>query len=144
MGESAIEYSEHFRFFITTKLPNPHYLPEVAVKVTLLNFMITPEGKYIICDMSFFYSFFRSLFFSLFFSFFLPFFFLLSFSSFAFLFFFKGLEDQLLARTVKEERPDLASEKERLIVESADNARQLKKVKMMIRRPLRVHIYYIY
>jgi len=23
---------------------NPHYLPEVAVKVTLLNFMITPAG----------------------------------------------------------------------------------------------------
>ena len=44
LGESAIEYSEHFRFYITTKLPNPHYLPEVAVKVTLLNFMITPEG----------------------------------------------------------------------------------------------------
>lgn len=33
-----------FRFYITTKLRNPHYLPEVAVKVTLLNFMITPVG----------------------------------------------------------------------------------------------------
>ena len=32
------------RFYITTKLRNPHYLPEVAVKVTLLNFMITPVG----------------------------------------------------------------------------------------------------
>jgi hypothetical protein len=32
------------RFYITTKLRNPHYLPEVAVKVTLLNFMITPAG----------------------------------------------------------------------------------------------------
>lgn len=32
------------RFYITTKLRNPHYLPEVAVKVTLLNFMITPIG----------------------------------------------------------------------------------------------------
>ena len=29
---------------MTTKLRNPHYLPEVSVKVTLLNFMITPEG----------------------------------------------------------------------------------------------------
>ena len=29
---------------MTTKMPNPHYLPETAVKVTLLNFMITPEG----------------------------------------------------------------------------------------------------
>ena len=34
----------HLRFYITTKLRNPHYLPEVAVKVTLLNFMITPAG----------------------------------------------------------------------------------------------------
>lgn len=33
-----------FRFYITTKLRNPHYLPEVAVKVTLMNFMITPTG----------------------------------------------------------------------------------------------------
>ena len=32
------------RFYITTKMRNPHYLPEVSVKVTLLNFMITPAG----------------------------------------------------------------------------------------------------
>ena len=44
LGDSTIEYSDHFKFYITTKLRNPHYLPEVAVKVTLLNFMITPEG----------------------------------------------------------------------------------------------------
>merc|ERR1711871_1243887 len=44
LGDSTIEYSDNFRFYITTKLRNPHYLPEVAVKVTLLNFMITPEG----------------------------------------------------------------------------------------------------
>jgi dynein heavy chain len=29
---------------MTTKLRNPHYLPEVAVKVALLNFSITVEG----------------------------------------------------------------------------------------------------
>jgi dynein heavy chain len=29
---------------MTTKLRNPHYLPETAVKVALLNFMITFEG----------------------------------------------------------------------------------------------------
>ena len=39
-----IEYSDDFRFYITTKLRNPHYLPELSTKVTLLNFMITPEG----------------------------------------------------------------------------------------------------
>ncbi|KAM9486848.1 dynein axonemal heavy chain 7-like, partial [Clarias gariepinus] len=44
LGDSTIEYSPDFRFYITTKLRNPHYLPEISVKVTLLNFMITPEG----------------------------------------------------------------------------------------------------
>lgn len=44
LGDSTIEYSDQFRFYITTKLRNPHYLPEVSVKVTLLNFMITPAG----------------------------------------------------------------------------------------------------
>jgi dynein heavy chain len=44
LGENIIEYNNDFRFYITTKLRNPHYLPEVATKVLLLNFMITPEG----------------------------------------------------------------------------------------------------
>jgi len=44
LGENSIEYSHDFKFYITTKLRNPHYLPEVSVKVTLLNFMITPIG----------------------------------------------------------------------------------------------------
>ena len=33
LGDSTIEYNEQFRFYITTALRNPHYLPEVAVKV---------------------------------------------------------------------------------------------------------------
>jgi dynein heavy chain len=44
LGDSTIEYNMKFRFYITSSLRNPHYLPEVCVKVTLLNFMITPDG----------------------------------------------------------------------------------------------------
>ncbi|XP_071052042.1 dynein axonemal heavy chain 3 isoform X2 [Onthophagus taurus] len=44
LGDSVLEYNFDFRFYITTRLRNPHYLPEVAVKVTLVNFMITPQG----------------------------------------------------------------------------------------------------
>lgn len=44
LGDSVVEYNDNFRFYMTTKLRNPHYLPEIAVKVTLLNFMITPDG----------------------------------------------------------------------------------------------------
>jgi len=44
IGDSIIEYNMNFKFYLTTKLRNPHYLPEVSTKVTLLNFMITFEG----------------------------------------------------------------------------------------------------
>ena len=44
LGDALVEYSKDFRFYITTKLRNPHYLPELSTKVSLLNFMITPEG----------------------------------------------------------------------------------------------------
>lgn len=44
IGDSIIEYDMKFRFYLTTKLRNPHYLPEVSTKVTILNFMITFEG----------------------------------------------------------------------------------------------------
>ena len=44
LGDSVVEFNPEFRFYITTKLRNPHYLPEIAVKVTLINFMITAVG----------------------------------------------------------------------------------------------------
>ncbi|GMH70086.1 hypothetical protein TrRE_jg13191 [Triparma retinervis] len=44
IGDNTIPYSDMFKFFITTKLPNPHYAPEVQVKVSLLNFSITQVG----------------------------------------------------------------------------------------------------
>ena len=82
LGDSVIEFSDQFRFYITTSLRNPHYLPETAVKVTLLNFMITPDG----------------------------------------------LSDQLLGVVVAEERPDLESQRQELVVTSADNKRRLKEI----------------
>jgi len=82
IGDSTIEYSKDFQFYMTTKLRNPHYPPETAVKVTLLNFMITPEG----------------------------------------------LEDQLLGIVVARERPELEEEKNALILQGAENKRQLKEI----------------
>ncbi|KAM6934818.1 dynein axonemal heavy chain 7 [Xenentodon cancila] len=82
LGDSTIEYSPDFRFYITTKLRNPHYLPETSVKVTLLNFMVTP----------------------------------------------KGIQDQLLGIVVARERPDLEEAKQALILQGAENKRQLKEI----------------
>jgi dynein heavy chain len=44
IGEKTLQYNEDFKFMMTTTLPNPHYSPETSVKVTILNFSITPIG----------------------------------------------------------------------------------------------------
>ena len=41
---TQIPWNPDFKFFMTTKDKNPHYIPEVQVKVTLLNFFITTNG----------------------------------------------------------------------------------------------------
>lgn len=32
-GDNLLEYNHSFRLYITTRLRNPHYLPEISVKV---------------------------------------------------------------------------------------------------------------
>jgi dynein heavy chain len=68
-----LPYHDDFRFYITTKLPNPCYSPEISATVTLLNFTLAPIG----------------------------------------------LEDQLLAIVVANERPDLEEAKAQLTMNNA-------------------------
>ena len=44
LGDSDVEYNKAFKFYMTTKLANPHYLPEVCIKVTVINFTVTKTG----------------------------------------------------------------------------------------------------
>uniref|UniRef100_A0A2K6FZX0 Dynein axonemal heavy chain 6 n=1 Tax=Propithecus coquereli TaxID=379532 RepID=A0A2K6FZX0_PROCO len=44
LGDSDIDYDKNFKFYMTTKMPNPHYLPEVCIKVTIINFTVTKSG----------------------------------------------------------------------------------------------------
>jgi dynein heavy chain, axonemal len=90
IGDSIIEYDMKFRFYLTTKLRNPHYLPEVSTKVTILNFMIT----------------------------------------------FEGLADQLLGITVEKENPDLQQKKEQLVIDAANNKKQLAEIEESILKTL--------
>jgi dynein heavy chain, axonemal len=82
LGDSTIEYDPKFRLYITTKLRNPHYPPELCVKVNLLNFMATAEG----------------------------------------------LQDQMLGRVVAMENQELELQRQQLIIEDAENQRQLKEI----------------
>uniref|UniRef100_A0A3B4T6A4 Dynein axonemal heavy chain 6 n=1 Tax=Seriola dumerili TaxID=41447 RepID=A0A3B4T6A4_SERDU len=44
LGDSDIDYDKNFRLYMTTKMANPHYLPEVCIKVTIINFTVTKSG----------------------------------------------------------------------------------------------------
>jgi dynein heavy chain, axonemal len=42
--EEPYPFGKNFKLFLTTKMPNPHYAPEVCIKVTLINFTVTSQG----------------------------------------------------------------------------------------------------
>ncbi|EGD81605.1 dynein heavy chain 2 [Salpingoeca rosetta] len=44
LGDKEIEYNPDFRFYITTKMANPHYTPETSTKTTIVNFAVVEEG----------------------------------------------------------------------------------------------------
>jgi dynein heavy chain len=44
IGSEDVPYNEDFQLFITTKMANPHYLPEICIKVTVINFTVTLDG----------------------------------------------------------------------------------------------------
>uniref|UniRef100_F7HBY3 Dynein axonemal heavy chain 2 n=1 Tax=Macaca mulatta TaxID=9544 RepID=F7HBY3_MACMU len=44
IGDKEVEYNTSFRFYITTKLSNPHYSPETSAKTTIVNFAVKEQG----------------------------------------------------------------------------------------------------
>ncbi|XP_044749962.1 dynein axonemal heavy chain 1-like [Coccinella septempunctata] len=82
LGETIVPYDNNFRLFMTTKLPNPHYTPEIAVKILLVNFTLVPSG----------------------------------------------LQDQLLALVVMQERPDLEEQRQQIVVSTAQMKAELKEI----------------
>lgn len=44
VGENTLDYNPAFKFYLTTKISNPHYTPEVSTKTTIVNFIVVEEG----------------------------------------------------------------------------------------------------
>lgn len=40
IGDKEVDYNPDFKLYITTKLSNPHYTPEVSTKAMILNFAV--------------------------------------------------------------------------------------------------------
>lgn len=86
LGDTDVDYDANFKLYMTSKMPNPHYLPEVCIKVTLINFTVT----------------------------------------------MKGLESQLLGDVVTLERPDIEQKKVALMLQMADDKKQLQQLEAKI------------
>lgn len=44
VGEKEIEYNPKFKLYITTRMSNPHYQPEISTKVAIVNFTVKESG----------------------------------------------------------------------------------------------------
>lgn len=43
-GDKEVEYDKNFKLYITTRMGNPHYTPEVSTKVAVVNFTVKESG----------------------------------------------------------------------------------------------------
>jgi len=43
-GDKELSYNHQFRLYLTTKLQNPHYKPEVSIKCNVVNFAVKEKG----------------------------------------------------------------------------------------------------
>ncbi|XP_024516360.1 LOW QUALITY PROTEIN: dynein heavy chain 6, axonemal, partial [Selaginella moellendorffii] len=44
LGDTDVDYDPNFKLYMTTKMSNPHYMPDICIKVTLVNFTVTMKG----------------------------------------------------------------------------------------------------
>jgi len=44
LGDKEVDYNPDFKLYLTSKLSNPHYTPEVSTKVTIVNFAVKEQG----------------------------------------------------------------------------------------------------
>lgn len=43
-GEDTINFDNKFKLFMFTKVANPNFLPEIFIRVNIINFTVTFEG----------------------------------------------------------------------------------------------------
>lgn len=106
LGDKEVEYNPEFRFYVTTKLSNPHYTPEISSVTTIVNFAVKEQVCALVKDRVFCVFHVVSC---------------LKRSVCV-----QGLEAQLLGIVVRKERPELEQQKDSLVTRIADGKKRLQ------------------
>ena len=48
LADKELDYTETFKLFMTSRLPNPHYTPELSAKVTVIDFTVTMKNCWVV------------------------------------------------------------------------------------------------
>jgi len=44
LGDQEYDFDDKFRLYMTSRLANPHWMPELAAKTTIIDFAVTQSG----------------------------------------------------------------------------------------------------
>jgi hypothetical protein len=45
LGDTDVDYDPNFKFYMTSRLANPHFMPETCIQVNLINFTVTRKVR---------------------------------------------------------------------------------------------------